>query len=117
MTRRLGLIVTDASPLITLAAGEALECLTMPGLPFEVTQDLARLGAGDVVMWARKHRAQIEIAPTQTFSEFQSLRAVNPRTRSEGRGEQAALEVLNAAIAEDSELEAVLFFEDSDVRR
>jgi len=30
---RLGLLVTDASPLITLAAGEALECLTMPGLP------------------------------------------------------------------------------------
>ena len=48
MTRRLGLLVTDASPLITLAAGDALECLTMPGLRviipdmvyFEVTQDL-----------------------------------------------------------------------------
>lgn len=47
MTQRLGLLVTDASPLITLAAGEALECLTMPGLPVyeEVTRDLARIGA------------------------------------------------------------------------
>jgi hypothetical protein len=32
LTRHLGLIVTDASPLITLAAGEAVECLTMPGV-------------------------------------------------------------------------------------
>ena len=36
MTRRLGLIVTDASPLITLAAGEALECLAMPGAPVTI---------------------------------------------------------------------------------
>lgn len=57
MTRRLGLLVTDASPLITLAAADALECLTMPGLRvlipdmvyFEVTRDLARTGAEDIV--------------------------------------------------------------------
>jgi hypothetical protein len=45
------------------------------------------------------------------------LRATNPRTRSRGRGEQAALEVLNAAIADDPDLEAVLFFEDADRRK
>lgn len=57
MTRRLGLLVTDASPLITLAAAEALDCLTIPGLRvlipdmvyFEVTQDLAKTGAEDIV--------------------------------------------------------------------
>ncbi len=125
MTRRLGLIVTDASPLITLAAGEALECLTMPGVSViipdmvyaEVTEDLAKLGADDVVQWARRHHGQVEIAPTTVFAEYQALRAANPRTRSRGRGEQAALEVLNAAIAEDLDLEAVLFFEDADVRK
>lgn len=125
MTRRLGLIVTDASPLITLAAGDALECLTMPGVPviipdmvyFEVTQNYAKLGADDIVQWARKHHGQVEILPTTVFAEFQGLRAANPRTRSKGRGEQAALEVLNAAIAEDANLEAVLFFEDSDVKK
>jgi hypothetical protein len=125
MTRRLGLIVTDASPLITLAAAEALDCLTMPGVPviipdmvyFEVTQDLARLGARDIVDWARKHHGQVEIIPTNVFAEFQTLRAADPRTRSDDRGEQAALEILNAAIALDSDLEAVLFFEDSDVRK
>lgn len=125
MTRRLGLIVTDASPVITLAAGEALECLTMPGAPViipdmvyaEVTEDLARLGADDVVQWARRHRGQVEIAPTSVFAEYQALRAGNPRTRSRGRGEQAALEVLNAITAGNPDLEAVLIFEDSDVRK
>jgi hypothetical protein len=125
MTRRLGLIVTDASPLITLAAGEALECLTMPGVPViipdmvyaEVTENLAKLGAEEVVQWARRHHGQVEILPTTVFAEFQALRAMNPRTRSRGRGEQAALEVLNAAVADDPDLEAVLFFEDTDVRK
>ena len=121
---RLGLLVTDASPLITLAAADALDCLTMPGLPviipdmvyFEVTQDLARTGAANVVEWARRHRGQVEIAPTTTFAEFQTLRAVDPTTRSRGRGEQAALEVLNAELDRISDLEAVLVFEDNDVR-
>jgi hypothetical protein len=125
MTRRLGLIVTDASPLITLAAGEALECLTMPGVSViipdmvyaEVAEDLAKLGADDIVQWARRHHGQVEIAPTTVFAEYQALRATNPRTRSRGRGEQAALEVLNAAIADDADLEAVLLFEDADLRK
>ena len=125
MTRRLGLIVTDASPLITLAAGEALECLTMPGVTViipdmvyaEVAEDLARLGAGDIVQWARRHHGQVEIAPTEVFAEYQALRAINPRTRSRGRGEQAALEVLNVAIADSVDLDAVLLFEDSDIRK
>jgi len=125
MTRHLGLLVTDASPLITLAAGDALECLTMPGVPVvipdmvyvEVTEDIAKLGSEQIVEWARRHHGQVEIAPTTTFAEFQTLRATNPRTRSRGRGERAALEVLNAAIAEGPDLEAILLFEDSDIRR
>ncbi len=125
MTRWLGLIVTDASPLITLAAGEALECLTMPGVAViipdmvyaEVTEDLARLGAEDIVQWARRHHGQVEIAPTIVFAEYQALRGINPQTRSKGRGEQAAMEVLDAAVAENADLEAVLVFEDSDIRK
>ena len=124
MTTRLGLIVTDASPLITLAAGEALECLTMPGLPvmipdivyFEVTQDLAKTGAEEIVLWARRHRGQVRIVATSVFSEFQVLRAADPRTRSKGRGEQAATEILAAEIEDDPELVAVLLFEDNDIR-
>lgn len=125
MSRRLGLLVTDASPLITLAAAEALECLTMPGLRvlipdmvyFEVTQDMARTGAEDIVRWARRHPGQVEIIVTSVFAEFQVLRAADERTRSRGRGEQSALEVLNDEIDRDPDVEAILLFEDSDVRR
>jgi hypothetical protein len=48
MTRRLGLIVTDASPLITLAAGDALDCLTMPGVPVIINEH--RTGYGVEVL-------------------------------------------------------------------
>ncbi len=121
---RLGLLVTDASPLITLAAAEALECLTMPGLRvvipdmvyFEVTLDLSKTGAEDIVRWTRRHQGQVEIVATSVFVEFQVLHGADPRIRSKGRGEQAALEVLNAEIDKDPELEAVLLFEDNDVR-
>jgi hypothetical protein len=124
MSRRLGLLVTDASPLITLAAADALECLTMPGLRvvipdmvyFEVTQDLAKTGAEDIVQWARRHQGQVEIVPTSVFSEFQIIRAADERARSKGRGEQAALEILNAEIDKDPALEAMLLFEDNDIK-
>jgi hypothetical protein len=124
VTRRLGLIVTGTSPLITLAAGEALECLTMPGLRviipdmvyFEVTQDLARTGGGDIVGWVRRHHEQVEIAPTEVFGEFQVLRAVDAKARSKGRGEQSAAEILNAEIERDPDLEALLLYEDNDIK-
>ena len=65
MTELLGLIVTDASPLITLGAAGALGCLLLPGVPVfipdmvytEVTQDMARLGAGEIAAWIRAHEA------------------------------------------------------------
>jgi hypothetical protein len=50
VTERLGLIVTDASPLITLGAAGSLDCLLLLGVPVfildmvytEVTQNMAR---------------------------------------------------------------------------
>jgi len=122
---RLGLLVTDASPLITLAAADALECLTMPGLRvvipdmvyFEVTEDLSKTGAEDIVQWARRHQGQVEIMLTSVFAEFQVVRGADPRTRSKGRGELAALEVLNAEIDQDPELEALLLYEDNDMKK
>lgn len=97
----------------------------MPGLRvmipdmvyFEVTQDLAKTGAEDIVQWSRKHQGQVELVPTSVFSEFQIIRFADERTRSKGRGEQAALEVLTAEIDKDPDLEAILLFEDNDVKR
>lgn len=125
MIRPLSLIVTDASPLITLAAADALDCLTMANVPvvipdmvyFEVTQDLAKLGAEETIDWMRRNRAMVEIVPTQVFAEFQALKQINPATRSRGRGEAAAQEVLNAALNEDPALQAILFYEDTNVGR
>jgi len=124
VTQRLGLIVTDASPLITLGAARALSCLIMPNVPVfipdmvyaEVTRDMARLGAEEVVEWIRANLGQVEIVPTQVYAEFEALLMTNPKTRSKGRGEQAALEVLSYEVAAHPDLQAVLLFEDSDIR-
>ena len=124
MTQRLGLIVTDASPLITLGAAGALACLLMPGVPVfipdmvysEVTRDMARLGAAAVVDWLRENLGQVQIVATEVYAEFEALRAINPQTRSRDRGEQAAIEVLSYETARNPELQALLLFEDSDIR-
>ncbi len=123
MTKRLGLIVTDSSPLITLGAARALSCLIVPGVPVfipdmvyaEVTRDMAKLGAEEVVAWIRAHLGQVEIVPTEVYAEFEALLSINPKTRSKGRGEQAALEVLNYEINANPELYAMLLFEDNDI--
>jgi hypothetical protein len=81
----------------------------------EVTQDMARLGAEEVVGWVRAHLGQVQIVPTQVFADYQALLGINPNTRSRGRGEQAALEVLGYEIAADLQLRAVLLFEDNDI--
>jgi hypothetical protein len=125
VTERLGLIVTDASPLITLGAAGALDCLLLPGVPVfipdmvytEVTRDMARLGAGEVVTWIRAYEEQVQIAVTEVYAEYEALRAINPNTRFQDRGERAALEVLNHKTVADPELQALLLFEDTDIRR
>jgi len=125
VTQRLGLIVTDASPLITLGAARALPCLTIAKVPVfipdmvytEVTRDMARLGAEEVVEWVRANLGQVQIVPTQVFAEYQALQSINANARSKGRGEQSALEVLAYEIAADEELFAVLLFEDNDIQK
>jgi hypothetical protein len=82
----------------------------------EVTENLAKTGAAEIVAWARRHHDQVEIAVTTVFAEFQALRTVNTGARSRGRGEQAALEVLNAAIGDDPDIEALLLYEDNDIK-
>ena len=110
--------------MITLAVADALNCLTLPEsrvvipdmIYFEVTQDIVRAGAEDIVGWARNHRNLVEIAPTTVFAEFQALRSIDARTRSRGRGELSALEVLRDETDADDSLEAILLYEDADIR-
>jgi hypothetical protein len=74
-------------------------------------------GPEEVVGWVRAHLGQVQIVPTQVFADYQALLGINPQTRSRGRGEQAALEVLGYEITADQDLHAVLLFEDNDIRR
>ncbi|MFZ3120498.1 MAG: hypothetical protein WA159_19520 [Variovorax sp.] len=121
----LSLIVTDSGPLITLAAGEALDALLLPGLPviipdmvrFEVIRDLDKPGAREVADWIRANEPlRVRVASTEVFEEFEVLRGVNPLTKTKDRGEQAAAEVL-ARELETAEFGAILVFEDSMVRK
>lgn len=125
MTQGVRLIVTDSSPLITLAAAESLHLLTIPGIPvlipdmvyYEVTRNIAKLGATNVVQWVKANRVLVRLEPTEVFAEYQALLTLNPKTSSRDRGERAATEVLTDAIIADPHMQALLLYEDSDIMR
>jgi hypothetical protein len=78
---------------------------------------MARLGAGEVVDWLRANRGQVQIVATEVYAEYETSRATNRQIRSRDRGERAAVEVLDYELARDPTLQALLLFEDSDIRR
>ena len=102
MPHDLKLFVVDTGPLITLAAGQSLDFLlyveadiVIPdAVLYEATHDAARLGAQDIIDWAKSHRTSIEIAPTQTYVAFDAVRATIPNFRQADLGERAAVEVI-----------------------
>jgi hypothetical protein len=119
------LIVTDSGPLITLGVAQALDALLAAKLPvivpdmvrYEVIRDLSKPGAQEVADWIRLHEGVgLHVASTEVFEEFQLLASVRPGTRTAGRGEQAAAEVLSKELA-NADHGAILLFEDSDVRK
>lgn len=123
--KRLSIIVTDAGPLITLAAAEALDALLLPRLPviipdmvrFEVIQDLGKPGAREVADWIRAHDGGgVRVASTEVFEEFELLRGLNPATKTRNRGELAAAEVLSAELAHQ-DYGGILIFEDSMIKK
>jgi hypothetical protein len=125
MTKHFDLIVTDASPLITLAAAGALDCLLMLGVPViipdmvftEATRDINKIGAEDIILWVRKHHKQIEVSPTEIFAAYQVVLESNQKRHPKGLGEMAAAEVLSSALDENDDLYAILLYEDNDIRR
>ena len=117
------LIVTDTSPLITLALAGSLDTLLRPGVPVripdavyvEATRVRAAAGAGEIVEWMNAHLDQVQIVPTETGIDQQ-------RRLEEGRpiralGEQAAMEVLDRFLESDPTAEALLLFEDTDIAK
>lgn len=112
-------LVSDTSPLITLASAQSLEYLLYLGLPivipdgvfYEATADGAKLGAQAIREWVLAHHERVRIAPTSIFAAARSS-----AQRVKGLGELSALEAV-----QDLDLpqgaRAILMFEDARAAR
>lgn len=123
MTARFGLIVTDTSPLLTLALADSLDALLRPGLPLripdavyvEATRIRGAPGASRIVAWINDHLDAVLIVPTEIGID-QQRRLEEGRT-IRGLGEQAAIEALDRFLQAAPGTDALLLFEDSDLAR
>ena len=117
------LIVTDTSPLITLAYADSLDVLLQPLIPvripdavyFEATRIRAAVGAGEIVEWINRHLDQVSIVPTEIGIDQQ--RRIEEGRPIGGLGESAALETLDRLLLAAPVAKALLLFEDSDLSR
>jgi hypothetical protein len=116
------IIVTDAPPLITLAAAKSLDYLLYPALPviipdavfFEATNVAGKLGAQEILDWYREHIDAVRVEPTEAFATAQLVARAGRRSRD--LGERAALEVIrNYPLAEHER--ALLLSDDRDIGR
>ena len=125
MAVEVAIIVTDAPPLITLAAAQSLDYLLYPALPViipdavfhEATAAAGKLGAQEILEWYRAHTMQVRVEPTDIFREEILLREVMPgRKLVRDLGERAAIEVIrNYPLPEDGR--ALLLSDDRDAGR
>jgi hypothetical protein len=123
VTKPFSLIVTDTSPLFTLALAGSLDALLRPALPVripdavyvEATRVRGAPGAEQIVEWINSHLDQVQIVPTDIGID-QQRRLEEGRT-IRGLGEQAALEALERFLRNDHDAEALLLFEDTDIQR
>jgi len=117
------LIVTDTSPLFTLALAGSLDTLLRPGLPvripdavyIEATRVHGAPGAEQIVEWINAHLDLVQIVPTDIGIDQQ--RRLEEGRGIRGLGEQAAIEALERFLRSDTTAEALLLFEDSDIER
>ena len=119
------LIVTDTSPLITLAVADSLESLLRIRLPIQIpdavyaeaTRNRTAAGASRIAAWINDNPDQVRIVPTEAGIDQQ--RRLEEGRSIRGMGEQAAIEALDDYLARhpEPEAKALLLFEDSDVIR
>jgi hypothetical protein len=121
VSRAYSLIVTDASPLITLAVANELDVLLRVGVPVEIPDavflEATRIptapGANRIVTWINDRSARVRIVPTEIGID-QRQRLEQGRTLRD-MGEQASIEVLAIFFERNPDAEALLLFEDSDI--
>jgi hypothetical protein len=124
VTVEIRLIVTDAAPLISLAAAKSLDYLLYPNLPViipdavfhEATASSGKLGAQEILDWYRAHIGEIRIEPTAIFLDEMSLREQEGRRVARDLGERAALEVIRSYPLAEGE-RALMLIDDRDAER
>jgi hypothetical protein len=123
MSGPFSLIVTDTSPLLTLALADALDALLRPRLPVrlpdavyvEATRVRGAPGADRIVEWINANLDAVRIVPTEIGIDQQ--RRMEEGRSLRGLGEQAAIEALDRFLRSDPAAEALLLFEDTDLSR
>jgi hypothetical protein len=118
------IIVTDAPPLITLAAARSLDYLLYPALPViipdavfhEATAIAGKLGAEEIIDWYRAHMNTVRIEPTEVFVREIKLLEIAGGRMPRDLGERAALEVIRRLPMAETE-RALLLSDDRDAER
>lgn len=117
-----GLIVCDASPLITLALANQLDVLLKPGWPITVPDAVYREATSEahadgiaIARWIEANQDRVRVAATEAGIEQDVVLRAGLRARN--AGENAAVEVIGRFLEGAPDLRAVLLFEDDDVRR
>lgn len=117
------LVVTDTSPLLTLALADSLDVLLRPRIPItipdavyvEATRVHGAPGASAIVAWINDHLDLVRIVPTEAGIDQQ--RRLEEGRSLRGLGEQAAIEALERYLAANSLAQALLLFEDTDIEK
>ncbi|HEX5326292.1 MAG TPA: hypothetical protein VFW75_06455 [Acetobacteraceae bacterium] len=123
MSRPFSLIITDTSPLFMLVLANSLDVLLRPGLPvsipdavyIEATRVHGAPGAEQIVEWINSHLDTVRLVPTDTGIDQQ--RRLEEGRSIRGLGEQASIEALERFLRSDPTAEALLLFEDSDIKQ
>jgi hypothetical protein len=116
------IIVPDSSPLITLAAADALDTLLKPGLPvlipdgvhWEVTRFINLQGASEVIDWMAQNEDHVLLRATQEFLNHQTLVNAGVK-RISNLGENCAREIVDREAERHPDHKSILLYEDSDV--
>ena len=118
------IIVTNAPPLITLAAAQSLDYLLYPELPvlipdavfYEATNAAGKLGAQEIIAWYRAHPNAVQVEPTETFQDATALATMRGGRMAKDLGERAAVEVVRTYPLSENE-RALLLSDDRDAER
>lgn len=118
-------IVTDAGPLITLAAADRLDYLLISELPVylpdavlhEATKDVESLGARSILAWRDANSSKIHTVSTEAFLHYVQDLERAPGRRERDLGERAAIEAIHDAISLSPAERALLLTEDDKVLR